>query len=88
LTTLSRRIALQQPKGRTKQPFQNALFQSISNLFKDKKCTTQAGASHDLPSMILSLRLPQNFLAPPDGFAIVPRILGNWMLNEMDNHGT
>jgi hypothetical protein len=30
----------------------------------------------------------QNFLAPPYGCAIVPRILGNWILNEMDNHGT
>ena len=31
---------------------------------------------------------PQNFLARPYDCAIVPRILGNWILNEMDNHGT
>src|SRR5262249_36105390 len=31
---------------------------------------------------------PQNFLAPLYDCAIVPRILGNWILNEMDNHGT
>jgi hypothetical protein len=39
----------------------------------------------------LICRLPspaQNFLARPYDCAIVPRILGNWILNEMDNHGT
>jgi len=67
----------------------NALFQSISNLFKDKKCTLQdRRIPMILPSMILPLRLPQNFLAPPYDCAIVLNILSNWILNEMDNHGT
>ena len=47
-------------------------------------------ASRERPDflMILPSRLPQNFLAPPYDCAIVPRILDNRILNEMDNHGT
>jgi hypothetical protein len=52
------------------QSFENALFQSISKRFKDKKCPAQVVFRH------FAVHIAQNFLAPPYDCAIVHRILG------------
>ena len=99
--TLSNRI---QPNPTTPSPSgkETVKFLAIfDHLSRARRATTQFVSAYFTPSP-LGERLgqrrplipchlvdpPQNFLAPPDGFAIVPRILGNWILNEMDNHGT
>jgi hypothetical protein len=64
---------------RSKTPY----FKAFQTLSKIKNALADGGTSHNFAHSP-----PENFLAPPYGCAIVPRILGNWILNEMDNHGT